>query len=67
MDGHPEIVECFSMSGEWDYQLRVVARDVADYEGFLMQTVLKNDAVATASSHFALKTVKYQTAIPLVP
>ncbi|MBN8846270.1 MAG: Lrp/AsnC family transcriptional regulator [Sphingomonadales bacterium] len=59
------IMECLSMSGEWDYQVRVVARDVADYEIFLMQTLLKQEAVGAAASHFALKVVKYQTAIPL--
>ncbi|MBO9697527.1 MAG: Lrp/AsnC family transcriptional regulator [Sphingopyxis sp.] len=59
------IMECLSMSGEWDYQIRVVATDVADYEIFLMQTLLRNEAVAGAASHFALRVVKYQTVIPL--
>lgn len=59
------IMECLSMSGEWDYQLRVIATGVGDYEAFLMQTLLRNDAVAGASSHFALRVVKYQTAVPL--
>lgn len=59
------IIECLSMSGEWDYQVRVVATDVADYEAFLMQTLLKHESVAGASSHFALKVIKYETAIPL--
>ncbi len=59
------IMECLSMSGEWDYQVRVVATGVADYEAFLMHTLLRNEAVAGAASHFALRVVKYQTAIPL--
>lgn len=59
------IMECLSMSGEWDYQLRVVARDIADYEIFLMQTLLRHETVAAASSHFALKVVKCQTAVPV--
>jgi DNA-binding Lrp family transcriptional regulator len=59
------VMECLSMSGEWDYQIRVVATDVADYEIFLMQTLLRNEAVASAASHFALRVVKYQTVIPL--
>ena len=59
------IMECLSMSGEWDYQVRVVATDVADYEAFLMQRLLRNEAVAGAASHFALRAVKYQTAVPL--
>ena len=58
-------MECHSMSGEWDYLLRVVARDVADYEGFLMGTILAHPAVGGASSNFSLRVVKYETAIPV--
>ena len=61
----PEILECFSMSGEWDYLLRVVARDVADYNEFLMGKMLKHPAVASASSNFALQTIKFTTAVPV--
>lgn len=59
------IMECFSMSGDWDYLLRVVATDVADYETFLMQRLVKHPSVASASSHLALRVAKYQTAIPV--
>lgn len=62
---HAEIVECHSMSGEWDYLLRIVVRDVADYERFLMRVLLLHPSVATASSHFALNQVKYTTVIPV--
>jgi DNA-binding Lrp family transcriptional regulator len=61
----PEIMDCYMMSGDWDYLLRVVAGDVADYEQFLMRGLLRHSSVATASSHFALSQVKYQTAVPL--
>jgi DNA-binding Lrp family transcriptional regulator len=60
-----EIMDCYMMSGDWDYLLRVVAGDVADYEHFLMRGLLRHPAVATASSHFALSQVKYETSIPL--
>lgn len=62
---HENIMECFSMSGEWDYLLRIVALDVADYEHFLMKTLLKHPSVAGASSHFALSVTKYKTAFPV--
>jgi Lrp/AsnC family transcriptional regulator len=65
VDQHNEIVECFSMTGEWDYLLRVVVADVAGYERFLMRELLTHASVATASSHFALGRVKYTTALPL--
>jgi len=65
VDERPEVVECFSMSGEWDYLLRVVVADVADYNHFLMQTLLGHPSVAGGSSHFALSMTKYTTAIPV--
>jgi Lrp/AsnC family transcriptional regulator len=61
----PEIVECFSMSGEWDYLLRIVVADVADYNEFLMRTLLPQSCVSGAASHFALSTVKYTTELPV--
>lgn len=60
-----EIVECYSMSGDWDYQLRILVADVEDYNRFLMRTVLRHTSVATGSSHFALAQVKYTTAVPV--
>ena len=60
-----EIVECYSMSGEWDYLLRISVRDVADYDRFVMRGVLAHPAVANAASHFALRQVKYTTEIPV--
>lgn len=65
VDDQPEIVECFSMSGEWDYLLRVMVSDVADYNRFLMHRLLGHPSVAGAASHFALSMTKYTTAIPL--
>ncbi len=62
---HDQIMECYSVSGEWDYLMRVIASDVADYEAFLMRTLLKHPSVAGASSHFALSVKKYTTALPV--
>lgn len=59
------VTECFAMTGEWDYMLRVIAADVEQYETFLMRTLLAHPAVATASSHFALSVVKYTTELPV--
>ncbi|MBP2233610.1 DNA-binding Lrp family transcriptional regulator [Sinorhizobium kostiense] len=65
VESHEEVLECYSMSGDWDYLLRVVVADVADYERLLMRGILTHEAVANSSSHFALKSVKYSTAIPV--
>jgi Lrp/AsnC family transcriptional regulator len=60
-----EIVECYAMSGEWDYLLRIAVRDVADYDRFIMRGVLAHPSVAHAASNFALRQVKYTTEIPV--
>jgi DNA-binding Lrp family transcriptional regulator len=60
-----EIMECYSMSGDWDYLLRVVATDVEDYERFLMRVLLDHPSVGGASSHFVLSLTKYTTALPI--
>ena len=62
----PEILECFSMSGDWDYLLRIVATEVSDYERFLMNVLLDHPSVGGASSHFALSMTKYSTALPIL-
>ena len=60
-----EIVECYAMSGEWDYLLRIAVNDVADYDRFVMRGVLAHPSVAHAASNFALRQVKYTTEIPV--
>ncbi len=62
---HPEIVECWSMTGDRDYLLRVVVSDVAAYDRFLTRHLLHHPAVDSASSSFALRQIKYTTALPL--
>ena len=60
-----EIVECYAMSGEWDYLLRIAVSDVGDYDRFIRQGVLAHPSVANAASNFALRQVKYTTEIPV--
>jgi len=62
---HDKIMDCYSMSGEWDYLVRVIVHDVREYEEFLMRELLAQESVATSASHFALKRVKSTTAVPV--
>lgn len=62
---HPEIVECFSMSGDSDYVLRIMVRSVEDYEKFHKRVLLHLPGVAHINSSFSLKGVKLTTKIPL--
>lgn len=61
----PEVMECYLMTGDSDYLLRVVTADLAAYERFLMDHLTRVPGVASIKSSFALKQVKYRTALPL--
>jgi Lrp/AsnC family leucine-responsive transcriptional regulator len=61
----PEVMECYLMTGDADYLLRVVTADLAAYERFLMDHLTRVRGVASIKSSFALKQVKYSTALPL--
>lgn len=61
----PEIVECYTVSGETDFLLRVVVSDVGAYERLLKATLVHLPEVGNLTSTFALRQVKYTTALPL--
>ena len=61
----PEIVECYTVSGDRDFLLRVVVEDVTAYERLLKSTLVHLPEVANMSSTFALRQVKYTTELPI--
>lgn len=61
----PEVTECFSVSGDRDYLLHIVCPDMETYNTFLNSQILHHESVQSASSSFALRRVKYTTAVPL--
>ena len=60
-----EVLECYLMTGDSDYLLRVVVPDVAAYERFLKEALTRIEGVVGIKSSFALREVKYSTALPL--
>ncbi|MCP1200800.1 Lrp/AsnC family transcriptional regulator [Notoacmeibacter sp. MSK16QG-6] len=60
-----EIMECYSMSGESDFLLRVVVDSISYYERYLKRVLLHLPGVAAVNSHFTLKRVKQTTELPL--
>ena len=61
----PEIMQCFSTTGPYDYILNIRVKDIAAYETLLMDTILAHASVASASSTIALREHKFTTALPL--
>ena len=60
-----EVMECYLMTGDADYLLRVIVSDVQSLERFIVDYLAKIPGVASIKSSFALKQVKYKTALPL--
>ncbi|MEM8546574.1 MAG: Lrp/AsnC family transcriptional regulator [Pseudomonadota bacterium] len=60
-----QILECHALSGEYDYLLKVVARDMQHFEQFLSRQLLSGRGVNAANTSFALNERKYTTALPL--
>ena len=61
----PEVMECYLMTGDADYLMRIVVADVTAYEQFLKEYLTRAPGVASINSSFALNQVKYGTALPL--
>ncbi|HET7728508.1 MAG TPA: Lrp/AsnC family transcriptional regulator [Usitatibacter sp.] len=61
----PEVVECMIVLGEWDYLLTVVAKDVEDYQRFVLDKLAKIPGIATYRSTLIVRAVKQTTILPL--
>lgn len=62
---HPEVMECYLMTGDSDYLLRLVVPDMQALERFIVDHLARIPGVANIRSSFALKQVRYKTALPL--
>jgi Lrp/AsnC family leucine-responsive transcriptional regulator len=61
----PEVMECHLMTGEFDYLLRVVVRDMADFERIHKEALTRLPGVARVNSSVAIRTVQKKTELPL--
>jgi DNA-binding Lrp family transcriptional regulator len=63
----PEVMECYLMTGDADYLIRVLVPSIQALERFILDHLSKIQGVANIRSSFALKQVRYKTALPLPP
>jgi DNA-binding Lrp family transcriptional regulator len=61
----PEVMECYLMTGEFDYLLRVVVTDMADFERLHKESLTRLPGVARVNSSVAIRTVQKTTELPL--
>ncbi|WP_168879656.1 Lrp/AsnC family transcriptional regulator [Rhizobium sp. P28RR-XV] len=61
----PEVMECYLMTGESDYLLRIVVEDIRKYQSFVIDRLTTIPCVSNIRSSFALGQIKYTTALPI--
>lgn len=61
----PEVMECYLVTGKFDYFIRVVIPSLSAYETFLSETILRMPKVATVESSFTLREVERKVVMPL--
>lgn len=62
---HDEVMECYLMTGDSDYLIRVAVTDIAALERFILDQLTPIPGIEKIRSSFALKQVRYKTALPL--
>ena len=62
---HDEVMECYLMTGDSDYLIRVAVADMAALERFILEQLTPIPGIEKIRSSFALKQVRYKTALPL--
>lgn len=63
--GFPEVLECYTMAGAWDYMLKIITRDVRHYEQFIREHLLTMPLIREMHSHIAVTEIKNTTELPL--
>ena len=62
---HDEVMECYLMTGDSDYLIRVAVADIAALEKFILEQLTPIPGLEKIRSSFALKQVRYKTALPM--
>lgn len=65
VSSRPEILECYAMSGQYDYHLKVACKSIKAYEKLLREHIMPCRAVRHVNTSFVLRKNKYTTALPL--
>ena len=59
----PEVLECFHVSGDYDYILKICVRDIQEYREFMVSKLTNLQHIASTQSSFMIKEVKNSTVI----
>lgn len=62
---HPSVMECYTATGDADFVLRVIAKDMSDYDQFLNNFIFKLEGVTHVRSNITLRELKQTTHVPV--
>ena len=65
VDEYPEVMEFYRMAGEYDYMMKVLAKDMKHFDQFYKKLANRVDGLNNVTSTFAMESLKYTTALPL--
>jgi len=65
MQACPDVIECYSLTGDADYLIKVVVPDVKAYDAFLHRVMFNIKGIGNIRSMVVLREVKYETALPV--
>ncbi|MCS5594294.1 MAG: Lrp/AsnC family transcriptional regulator [Porticoccaceae bacterium] len=65
MQRYPEVTECYLMTGNSDYLIRLLVCDIATVKTFIVKKLSTIEGVSNIQSSFALRQVKYKTELPI--
>lgn len=60
-----EIIECYRISGKYDYLLKIVSKDMNEYQDFVINRLSVLDMIANINSQFVLHCIKYRTSVKI--
>ena len=61
----PEVLECYTMAGSWDYMLKIIAKNIRHYEIFVREKLTTLPHIGEVHSHIAVTEIKNSTELPL--
>ncbi|NOY81544.1 MAG: Lrp/AsnC family transcriptional regulator [Kiritimatiellaeota bacterium] len=61
----PEVLECYNVTGQWDYLLKIVAKDISAYRDFVIDRLIEIDGVDKVETLIVLKSEKESFSLPL--
>lgn len=62
---HEEVIECYTMTGAWDYMLKILVKDIRHYEQFVRTYLLELPMIGEIHSHIAVTEIKNTTKLPI--